>query len=233
MGSRTGFQRLACWLASLSMLAAPVAQAGRTIDPVPDADTTAVILVATDILIDPVYNHTVIVVRPAGNGMHVGVILNRPTGTSLASLFPSHEPSRNVKENVFFGGPMAQLAVAAVTRNEPSPLDGVLEFKPDLYLVLQAKTIDSIIETAPNTARYYMGNVIWKPGELDSELEKGLWHVLPASSDLVFRKNTESLWSELDDNSRLLSAQADLPARRLLAVALAQPAAALPAQMPR
>ncbi|CAN5264565.1 hypothetical protein BH10PSE17_BH10PSE17_12980 [soil metagenome] len=227
MGTRTGFHRLALWLAALSMLAAPGVQAGHNVDPVPDADTTAVILVATDILIDPVYRHTVIVARPAGNGMHVGVILNRPTESSLASLFPSHEPSKNVKENVFFGGPMAQLAVAAVTRSEPSQLDGVLEFKPDLFLVLQAKTIDSIIETAPNTARYYMGNVIWRPGELDSELEKGLWHVMPASADLVFRKNTESLWSELDDDSRLLSARLD---------ARSQPAA-LPAlalvQMPR
>jgi len=46
----------------------------------------------------------------------------------------------------------------------------------------------------------------WRPGELKSELDRGLWTVLNADLDMVFRKDTESLWEELLQSSRRIRA---------------------------
>ena len=67
----------------------------------------------------------------------------------------------------------------------------------NLYLAFRANTIDHVIETTPNEARYFVGYVGWRPGELKSEIDRGLWTVQNADVDIIFRKDTESLWEEL------------------------------------
>ena len=70
----------------------------------------AVTLVATPQFTDPDYRATVLLAVPIENGQHVGVIINRPTDRSLASLFPEHAPSKRVRDPVYFGGPMLRQA---------------------------------------------------------------------------------------------------------------------------
>jgi putative AlgH/UPF0301 family transcriptional regulator len=175
----------------------------------PDPYADAVILVATDNLTDPTYWHTVLVSRPTGAGRHVGVILNRPTDTSLARLFPAHEASRKVQETVFFGGPMTPDLLSAAVRSAQSDDEGVIAFGNDLSLVLKVDAIDAIIEQHPNDARYYVGKVLWRPGELKQEMARGFWKVLPISSEIVFRKEIASLWNELNAAVSMLSASRD------------------------
>ena len=192
---------LGAWSASSAQSASPNPAHGfNHVDP----NQEAVILVATDDVEDPIYSNAVLIVKPASQGMHVGIILNKPTPFSLATLFPEHSPSKNVQENVYFGGPMTSTAVAAVTPHTPAGDKGIIEFNKELYMVLQSETIDTIIETTPNEARYYVGNVIWQPGELASELKRGFWHVMPVSKDIVFRKNTRGLWKALKDETKTL-----------------------------
>jgi len=76
----------------------------------------------------------------------------------------------------------------------------------NLYLAFQANTIDQVIETHPNDARYYVGYVGWRPGELKSEIDQGLWSVLGADLDVVFRKDTEGLWEEMLQQTRRIRA---------------------------
>ena len=74
-----------------------------------------------------------------------------------------------------------------------SPGAGSVPLMKDLYLAFRANTIDHVIETTPNDARYYVGYVGWRPGELKSEIDRGLWTVLNADIDMVFRKDTEAV----------------------------------------
>lgn len=181
---------------------------GQSIDDSVDVDAEPVILVASENLADPVYARTVLIAKPVGGQMHVGIILNKQTDRTLASLFPEHEPSKLVQEKVFFGGPMSRTAVAALTQVSQPSAEGVISFSNDLYFVLHVETIDSIIEKAPNAARYFVGNVIWRPGELDAELERGLWDVLPMSSDIALRKDIQRMWRDLHEVSSLQHARA-------------------------
>ena len=167
----------------------------------------AILLVAHPAFRDLEYRQTVVLAAPAPNGGHVGVILNRPTKRSLGSLFPEHEPSKKVADPVFYGGPFSRGALVALVRADHTPGAGSVLLMRNLYLAFRANTIDHVIETTPNEARYYVGYVGWRPGELKSEIDRGLWSVVNAEVDTVFRKDTEGLWEELLQQTRRIRAE--------------------------
>jgi putative transcriptional regulator len=183
-------------LAVAALLASPLAL----------AQEEAMILIAHPAFRDLEYRQTVLLAAPAPNGGHVGVILNRPTRRSLGSLFPEHEPSKKVVEPVYYGGPFSRGALVALVRTDHSPGSGSVPLMKDLYLAFRANTIDHVIETTPNEARYFVGYVGWRPSELRSEIDRGLWTVINADLDMVFRKDTEGLWEELLQSSKRIRA---------------------------
>ncbi len=176
------------------------------------AQDEAVLLVARPAFRDLEYRQTVVLAAPAPNGGHVGVILNRPTRRSLSSLFPEHEPSKKVVEPVYYGGPFSRDALVALVRANHPLGEGALPMMKDIYFAYRATTIDRVIEKTPNEARYYVGYVGWRPGELKGEIDRGLWSVVDADPTLVFRKDTESLWDELLQSSRRIQARGNFPA---------------------
>ena len=169
----------------------------------------AILLVAHPAFRDLEYRQTVLIAAPAPNGGHVGVIINRPTRRSLGSLFPEHEPSKKVVEPVYYGGPFSRGALVALVRADETPGAGSVAIMPHLYMTFRANTIDHVIETTPNDARYFVGYVGWRPGELRTEIDRGLWSVLDADVDTVFRKDTENLWEELLQQTRRIRAQGE------------------------
>jgi putative transcriptional regulator len=166
----------------------------------------AIILVAHPAFRDLEYRQTVLIAAPAPNGGHVGVILNRPTRRSLGSLFPEHEPSKKVADPVYYGGPFSRGALVALVRADSAPGTGSVLLMKNLYLAFRANTIDHVIETRPNEARYFVGYVGWRPGELKAEIDRGLWTVTGAELETIFRKDTEGLWEELLQQSRRIRA---------------------------
>jgi len=171
----------------------------------------AVFLVAHPMFRDLDYRQTVLLAAPAPNGGHVGVIINRPTRRSLGSLFPEHEPSKKVLDPVYYGGPFSRGALVALVKTEATPGTGSVQLMKNLYLAFRANIIDHVIEATPNEARYYVGYVGWRPGELRREIDRGLWSVLDADRDVIFRKDTEGLWEELLQQTRRIRAQTPFP----------------------
>jgi putative transcriptional regulator len=170
----------------------------------------AFLLVAHPAFRDLEYRQAVLIAAPVPSGGHVGVIINRPTRRSLGSLFPEHEPSKKVVEPVFYGGPFSRGALVALVKTDHAPGAGAVALMKNLYLAFRANTIDHVIETTPNDARYFVGYVGWRAGELKEEIDRGMWSVLGADLDTVFRKDTEGLWDELLQQTRRIKAGAPL-----------------------
>jgi putative transcriptional regulator len=174
-------------------------------------DQEAMLLVAHPAFRDMDYRQTVLLAAPAPNGGHVGVILNRPTKRSLSSLFPEHEPSKKVLEPVYYGGPFSRGALVALVKAGNTPGEGTVQLMKNLYMAFRVNTIDQVIEANPNDARYYVGYVGWRPGELKNEIDRGIWSVLGADVDVVFRKDVEGLWEELLQQTKRIRADASKP----------------------
>lgn len=164
-----------------------------------DYEAKSMLLVAHPQFRDPAWHETVLLAAPLPNGGHVGVILNRPTQTTLGELFPEHASSAKVADPVHFGGPFSTDALIAVVRSRESPGSGALALAKGLFLAVDGRTIDRVIEQTPQAARYYVGLVVWRPGELQLELAKGLWTLREADAGTVFRKDMETLWRELSN----------------------------------
>jgi putative transcriptional regulator len=158
-------------------------------------------LVATPRLAQSAYAQTVLLAAPAADGMHVGIIVNRPTKLKLEALFPDHAPSSKVVDPVYFGGPALSGAVYAAVRTAPDNTKHFLKLMPDLVLVMDGNAVDRIVETTPNEARYFAGLVVWRPGELAHEIRAGAWQVKGADASNAFSANPEELWKSLSDGA--------------------------------
>jgi putative transcriptional regulator len=157
----------------------------------------SIILVAKRQLQDKLYGSTILIARPIGAERHVGFIINKPTQVTLGKLFPTHEPSRKVTDPVFLGGPVSPEVIFALVQGRESPGGRSLKILDDLYLAIDSDVVDRVIEKQPARARFFAGMVLWRPGELDDEIKRGLWYLQDPKADMVLRKPTESMWEEL------------------------------------
>jgi putative transcriptional regulator len=155
-----------------------------------------VILVAKRQLQDRFYGATILVVRPIGEEQHIGFIVNRPSQVTLGQLFPQHAPSRKVPEPVFVGGPINSESIFALVQTSKNPGGRSVRLSDNLFVVIDGKLVDDVIEKDPSHARFVAGLVAWRSGELNEEIKRGAWHVLAADSGLVLRR-PEGLWEEL------------------------------------
>jgi putative transcriptional regulator len=157
----------------------------------------AVILVAKPQFRDEMYASTILVVKALGEDQHVGFIVNRPTPFTLGGLFPDHRPSQKVIDPVYLGGPFSAQHLFALVRRPDSPGGNSLQLLPGLYVAFDGDTVDRIIESQPEQARFVAGMVAWRPGELRAEIKRNFWYVLEPDAALALRKPTDGLWEEL------------------------------------
>lgn len=155
------------------------------------------ILVAKPGLRDEFFGASILIAKPVGDGRHVGFAINRPTGVTLGNLFPEHGPSQKVAGPVYLGGPSNVEFVFALVQSGSSPGGESLQIAHDLFIAVDAKTVDRIIETDPSHARFFAGLIAWRPGELQEEVKRGLWYVEETDFSLVMRNPTDGLWEEL------------------------------------
>jgi putative transcriptional regulator len=152
----------------------------------------SVLLVARPQMVDPTFRQTVILVTQAADASTVGVILNRPTERK-------HEPGG---VPIGFGGPVMREVLVALYRAARAPEDSAFQVLLDVWLTMHPRNIARLAEERPQQQRLFAGFAGWSPGQLQSELQRNDWYVLPASLDLVFRNDTSGLWEELVRKAR-------------------------------
>jgi putative transcriptional regulator len=156
-----------------------------------------VILVARPDFNDPLFGSTVLIVIPIGNRQHLGFIINRPTVLTVSDVFPDHAPSRKVTQPIYLGGPENLEAVFALVQRPARAANSGIKFTPDLYLETEWPRLHSVIENEHQQARFFIGAVVWLPGELNAEVRNEYWHVLNADAELVLRDPSGGMWEEM------------------------------------
>jgi putative AlgH/UPF0301 family transcriptional regulator len=162
----------------------------------PDTDEP-LMLVAQPALTSEIFGSSILFVRPLPDGGHVGLIINRPSTAKLGDIFPEDEPSKKVVDPLFLGGPEGYNRVFALVDRRDNAGKAALQMMPGVFLVSESKDIDKIIASDPDHARFFLGLVTWRPGQLDEELDRGFWYVDKADAKLVLEKKTDGLWEEL------------------------------------
>ena len=147
------------------------------------------LLIAGPQLLDPNFRRTVVLVADHGDEGAMGVILNRPSGMTVADAAPDLEPLVGAEAPIFAGGPVQPTAgvVLAEVAEADEPVFG------DVVLVPGLGELADVIDGA-GQVRVFAGYAGWGPGQLDDELGRDDWIVASAEPSDVFSEDPETLW---------------------------------------
>ena len=154
-------------------------------------------LVARPDLEDPNFRQTVVLVTQARDYSTVGVIINRPLELKLERLLRDDPLGSRYRDAVFFGGPVMPQVIVALFRSESAPQAPAFHVLKGLYLSLHPQNLRRLLEGSGTRYRLYSGFAGWAPRQLQSEMQRNGWYVLPADLETIFRKNMDGVWQEL------------------------------------
>jgi|GEM_PF-320265 len=153
------------------------------------------LLIAARRLRDPRFAHSVILLVEYGEQGAVGVIINFPTRITLGEALPDFDRSAGRGDRIYRGGPVGRDHLLLLVRAPQAP-ENSSRVIADLYLSASLDTLRQVIG-AGRAFHAYAGYAGWAPGQLESEVARGDWHVTEGGPELVFEAQPEKLWSRL------------------------------------
>jgi putative transcriptional regulator len=150
------------------------------------------LLIASPALPEPFDHAVVLLVRHNAEGA-LGLILNRRTSASLADAWtrvsdvPCHRDAA-----IFLGGPCDGPLVAL--HCDEFLLE--IEVLPGLYFSAGKEKLETLVaQTDGRPVKFFAGYSGWSPGQLEHEIRRGSWSVMPATAEHVFAFEGE-LWRQ-------------------------------------
>jgi putative transcriptional regulator len=97
---------------------------------------------------------------------------------------------------------------------------GERQFLPGVFFSGKEKNVLALMWQAEQPCKILMGYAGWGPGQLNYEVEQGVWRVVPATPEQIFSENSD-LWERLSRQAsrmqlRLMFNIKHIPANPLL-----------------
>jgi putative transcriptional regulator len=135
------------------------------------------LLIAGPRLIDPNFFRTVVLVIEHGEEGAFGLVLNRPSETSVGEAVPELATLIDSDDPLFIGGPVQPSTVITVARFEDVGDAALAAFDDIGVLGTGGPPIEEMADRVLR-AKAFVGHSGWGPGQLEAELETGEW-ILP------------------------------------------------------
>jgi putative transcriptional regulator len=153
------------------------------------------LLIAGPSLLDPNFWRTVVLVIEHNDEGALGLVLNRPSETSVGEAVPELAELLDPNDALFVGGPVQPSAVIVLGEFE-DPSDAALLAFDDVGVLGTGSAADEL-SVGLRTGRAFVGHAGWGPGQLDGELEHGDWIRDRARLEDAFSTSPRELWSEV------------------------------------
>ncbi|WP_308258027.1 YqgE/AlgH family protein [Pseudonocardia lacus] len=158
------------------------------------------LLVASPSLLDPNFRRTVVYLIEHRAQGSLGVVLNRPSEITVRDVLPAWAPLSSAPPSVFVGGPVeseSAICLAAVrTGQDPTRLDGLIAVRGPVAQVDLDRDPGGLAPVLRGL-RVFAGYAGWDAGQLDGEIRRGDWYVVPALPDDVFTRREAGLWGHV------------------------------------
>jgi len=144
------------------------------------------------------FNEAVIFIVQHDEAGSMGIILNRPTQYTMSQVTEKAGPFGD--NPVYFGGDVGDGAVSIVHGN--ADVKDSLEIRPGLYLG-GMESAAQLVEDGQGDAqefKFFARYAGWGPGQLQSEVERGVWYCAAAARELVLKpviQLPKPLWREV------------------------------------
>ena len=171
-----------------------------------DSEVKTLFLVARPELREPIFKESVVLMFPssvvAGQGLVVGLIVNRPARVALSEIFPNDKALENRSETAYFGGPVDPRAPGVVFRSSKAAKQATLLFG-DIYVSFDPDFIRELLKEPEKTPdlRLFVGRSQWVPAQLQYEMVMGAWYSVRAETNLIFSASPQYLWRKLFDRA--------------------------------
>ncbi len=136
----------------------------------------------------------------------MGLVVNRPSSITVSNALAGQLDLPTVDDLVYVGGPVEPAALI-ILHGESDPDDEEPEPEeppvvPGLYVASSADVFERIVASMDECEcrlpyRVFSGCAGWGPGQLEGELARGDWFVVPASAALVFHDDPYVVWDTL------------------------------------
>lgn len=158
------------------------------------------LLVARPELVDANFRRTVVYVVGHGEDGTWGVILNRPSETPVHNVLPQWAPLTAKSQVIFMGGPVQPTAAMSLARCvrgvSPANREGMAQVAGQVGLLdLDSDPDDQ--KDALNGIRIFAGHAGWGEGQLESEIDEGMWDLVAGLPDDVLAGPRTDLWFQV------------------------------------
>jgi putative transcriptional regulator len=124
----------------------------------------------------------------------IGLFVNRPLNIPLSEVYPD---LKGAQLKLYAGGPVT-VGIRALYRSRAKPA-GATTILDDVFMISTKTVLGKMTAAEPPSTvfRVYAGFTGWSPGQLQDEVARGLWHILPGEGAIVFDPHPETVWSRL------------------------------------
>jgi putative transcriptional regulator len=153
------------------------------------------LLIAGPSLLDPNFWRTVVLVVEHTDEGALGLVLNRPSETTVGDAVAQLESLVDLDERLYIGGPVQPSSVIVLGEFE-DPGDAALLAFDDVG-VLGAGASPDEADVGLRRGRAFVGHAGWGPSQLDDEIERGDWILEAARKQDAFADEPQELWSSV------------------------------------
>jgi len=151
------------------------------------------LLIASPELSDPNFFRTVVLIIKHDEEGAFGLVVNRPTSTSLKEVWSQVSQAPCERDAfLFLGGPVQGPLMAMHTNS----LVGAAEVLPGVFFSPDPQELDQLVAESEGLARFYVGYAGWGAGQLEKELRESAWVTMPAEPEHVVQAGKD-LWEQL------------------------------------
>lgn len=157
-------------------------------------------MIAAKHLRDPNFFKTVVLMVEHNSGGAMGLVINRPSTVTVSQALSEHFTLPATDDFVYVGGPVEPSALFilhdAAELDSPEPA-----VVPGLYVGSSATAFESIVRSAAEEGgdchfRIFAGCAGWGPGQLETEISRGDWHLISATVEDALEGDPYELWDE-------------------------------------
>lgn len=153
------------------------------------------ILVASPLLLDPNFIHSVVLLVEHDEQGALGFILNRPLPVTLTHICGESGLTfaGDPESTAWRGGPVdPQRGILLVKGGMPAEEDTVLDFTH--FVSHRKDLLEELFQDPTANYRLFLGYAGWGPGQLDGELEQKAWTVADVRPEWLLHPEPRSLW---------------------------------------
>ncbi len=160
-----------------------------------EAPAQGKLLVATEVVHGELFAKTVVLLLFYDETGAFGLVVNRPTDVEPEELLADEDAIAGYSGTLYWGGPVQMDSLRALLLTDEPP-EGAEKIIESVYLVSFEDALEGV-PSDPASLRLYLGYAGWAPGQLDNEMARGSWRIVPGSSELVFAKDPGTLWKRM------------------------------------